>query len=76
MRTLRLPLHEGPGQILDRRQRSPARTDQQAEVVSGGCHLHGVLVELDEADIGIQSELPHQAGYELRRRLTLLLEGQ
>ena len=29
-----------------------------------------------KADVGIQSELPHQPGNELLRRLTLLLECQ
>ncbi len=73
---LGLPLDEGAGEILDGRQCRPPGPDQQTEVVAHGGNLHGVLVDLRVADLGVKPEFPDQAGDEISRGLPLLLECQ
>lgn len=52
------------------------RADQKTEVVPRGRHLHRLLVDLGEVDLGVESEFADQAGQELLSRLPLLLQRQ
>src|SRR6185437_2707748 len=70
-----LPLHHRTGDVLEGREGGPLRTHQDAEAVTGGGDLDGVVVEHPGLHGGLQSVTDQQALQEPLGHFRLLLEG-